>query len=93
MIFCSRLELKKSDTAVSKHLGILLNIRTGGNNPRALVKTAFSTASIVCFVGVSANCDSLHVWCDMECGGSVVGYFINSVLSSGCFLLPLVSLQ
>ena len=91
MIFCSGLQPKKSHTAVSKHLGILLNIRTGGNNARALVKTASFAAIIVCFVGVSVNCDSLHVWYDMLCGGSVVDHFIDSVLSGGCFLLPQVS--
>ena len=65
VIFCSGLELKKCHTAVSKHLGILLNIRTGGNNARASVKTASSAAIIVCFVHVFVECDSLYVWYDM----------------------------
>ena len=81
VIFCSEMQLKKGHTAVSKHLGILLNIRTGDYNARASVKTASSAAIIVCFVGVSMNCNSLYVQYDMKCGGSVVDHFIDSVLS------------
>ena len=65
VIFCSGLELKKCHIAVSKPLGILLNIRRGGNNARVLVKTASSAAIIVYLVGVSMNCDSLYGCYDM----------------------------
>ena len=68
-------------------------MRTGGNNARALIKTVSSAAIIVCFVGVSVNCDSFHVWYDIYSGGSVVDHFIDSVLSSDSFLLPQVSLR
>ena len=61
VIFCSGLELKKCHTHVSKHLGILLNIWSTDNNAKASVKTALSVAIIVCFIGVSVNCDSLYV--------------------------------
>ena len=64
-IFYSGLERRKRQTAVSKHLGILLNFRTGGNNARALVKTASFAAIIVCFIRVFVNCDSLNVWYGM----------------------------
>ena len=58
MIFFSGLELK-DQTAVSKHLGVLANIRRRGNNARVLVKTASLAAIIVCFVDVYVNCDGL----------------------------------
>ena len=49
----------KSSNAVSKHLGILPNIRRGGNNAKVYVKRASSAAIIVCLVGVSKSCDDL----------------------------------
>ena len=56
MILCSGIELKKNETAVSKHLGILP--KRVGNNSRVWVKIA-STAIIVYLVGVSMNCNGL----------------------------------
>ena len=50
-----RARTKKNQTPVSKHLGVLLNIRRGGNNTKVWLKTASSEAIIVSFVGVSAN--------------------------------------
>ena len=64
LILCSGLELKKCPTDVSKHLGILLNVWRGDNNAMVSVKTASSTAIIVCLVGVSVNYDSFYVQCD-----------------------------
>ena len=61
VIFCSGLELIKCHNAVSKHLGILLNIRRSDNNARALVKIASSAGIIVCLVGVSVNCVNLYL--------------------------------
>ena len=59
MIFFSGVELKKNQTAVLKDLGVLLNIRSGGNNARVWVKRSSSAATIVCLVGVFVNCDGL----------------------------------
>ena len=76
MIFCSGLELKKRHIAVSKHLGILLNIRRGDNNARTSVKTASSAAVIVCLVGVSVNCDVIVYMCGMACSVVVLWWTI-----------------
>ena len=56
----SRLELKKVQTAVSKHLGILPKVRGGSNSARFWVKTASSATIIVSLV-----------YSVMWCGGSV----------------------
>ena len=50
---------KKNQTVVSKHLGVLPNIRGDGNNARVWVKTASPAAIIICFVGVYVNCGGL----------------------------------
>ena len=55
VIFCSWLQLKKNKTAILKHLGVLPDIRKGGNNARIWVKTASLAAIIVYLVGVSMN--------------------------------------
>ena len=63
MILCSALELKKVQTAVSKHLGILPIIRGSSKSARVRVKTAFSATIVVCLVysvmlcDISVNCD------------------------------------
>ena len=54
-----RARTQKNQTAVSKHLGVLPNLRTGGNNVRIWVKTASSAPIVVSLVGVSVNCDGL----------------------------------
>ena len=50
MIFCSGLELKEVQTAVSEQFEILLKIWGGGNSARLWVKTASSAAIIVFLV-------------------------------------------
>ena len=57
---CPRLELKKVQAAVSKHLQILPKIQEGGNSARIKVKTA-SSATIIIFL----------IYSVMWCGGSV----------------------
>ena len=47
MILGSELELKKVQTAVSKHLGILLKIRGRGNGAKVWINTASSETIIV----------------------------------------------
>ena len=65
MIFCSGLELKEHQTALSEHFGILPKIRGGGNSARVWVKTASSAANIVFLVysvmwcGAYVKCDGL----------------------------------
>ena len=60
MIICSGLELKKVQTAVSKHLGILPKIWGGGDSASMWVKIA-SSATVIAFL----------VYSVMWCGGSV----------------------
>ena len=50
MVLGSPLELKKVETAVSKHLGIRPKIRGRGSSAKVWVKTAFSETIIVFFV-------------------------------------------
>ena len=50
MVLGSPLELKKVETAVSKHLGIRPKIRERGNSAKVWVKTASSETIIVFFV-------------------------------------------
>ena len=50
VISCSGLELKKVQTAASKHLVILPNIRGGGNDATFWVETASSAIIIVFLV-------------------------------------------
>ena len=57
VIFCSGLELKKVQTAVSEHFEILSKIWGGGNSARLRVKTA-SSAAIFVFLVYSV------MWCD-----------------------------
>ena len=57
LLFRARTE--KNQTAVSKHLGVLPNIRRNGNSARIWVKTASSAAIIVSLVVVYLNCDVL----------------------------------
>ena len=65
MIFCSGLELKKVQTAVSEHFKILPKIRGGVNSARVWVKTASSAAIFVFLVyrvmwcGAYVKCDGL----------------------------------
>ena len=65
MIFCSGLELKEVQTAVSEHFEILPKIWGGGNSARVWVKTASSVAIIVFLVysvmwcGAYVKCDGL----------------------------------
>ena len=54
-----RARTKKNQTPISKHLGVLPNIRRGGNNTKVWLKIAFSEAIIFSFVGVSVNYDGL----------------------------------
>ena len=65
MIFCSGLELKKVQTAVSEHFETLLNFLGGGNSASVRVKTASSAAIIVFLVY------SVMMWCDdyVKCDG------------------------
>ena len=49
VILGSELELKKVQTAVSKHLGFLPEIRRGGNSAKVWVKTA-SLEGIIVFL-------------------------------------------
>ena len=49
VILGSELELKKVQTAVSKHLGFLPKIRGGGNSAKVWVKTA-SLEGIIVFL-------------------------------------------
>ena len=55
----SELELKKVQTAVSKHLGILPNIREGGNSAKVWIKT-ISPETIILYL-VYWTC-SVVVW-------------------------------
>ena len=65
MIFCSGLEPKEVQTAVSEHFEILPKIWGGGNSARVWVKTASSAALIVFLVysvmwcGAYVKCDGL----------------------------------
>ena len=64
-MFCSGLELKEVQTAVSEHFQILPKICGGGNSARFWVKTAISVAIIVFLVysvmwcGAYVKCDGL----------------------------------
>ena len=64
-MFCSGLELKEVQTAVSEHFEILPKIWGGGNSARFWVKTATSVAIIVFLVysvmwcGAYVKCDGL----------------------------------
>ena len=64
MIFCSGLELKEVQTAVSEYFEILPEIWGGVNSARVWVKTASSTA-IIFFLVYSV------MWCGayVKCGG------------------------
>ena len=64
MIFCSGLELKEFQTAVSEHFEILPKIWGGGNSARSWVKTA-SSAAIIVFLVYSV------MWCGayVKCNG------------------------
>ena len=63
MIFCSGLELKKVQTAVSEHFEILPKIRGGVNSARVWVKTA-SSAAIIVFLVYSVMWCGAYVKCD-----------------------------
>ena len=63
MIFCSGLELKKVQTAVSEHFEILPKFRGGGNSARVWVKTA-SSAAIFVFLVYSVMWCGAYVKCD-----------------------------
>ena len=63
MIFCSGLELKKVQTAVSEHFEILSKIWGGGNSARVWVKTA-SSAAIIVFLVYSVMWCGAYVKCD-----------------------------
>ena len=74
MILSSGLELKKVQTAISKHLGILPKIRVGGNSARVWVKTDSSATEIFSLV-----------YTVMWCGGSVKCIYIDMILNeSSC---------
>ena len=63
MIFCSGLELKKFQTAVSELFKILPKIWGGGNSARVWVKTA-SSAAIFVFLVYSVMWCGAYVKCD-----------------------------
>ena len=63
MIFCSGLELKKVQTAVSEHFEILPKIWGGVNSARVWVKTA-SSAAIIVFLVYSVMWCGAYVKCD-----------------------------
>ena len=63
MTFCSRLELKKVQTAVSEHFEILPKIWGSGNSARVWVKTA-SSAAIIVFLVYSVMWCGAYVKCD-----------------------------
>ena len=63
VIFCSGLELKKVQTAVSEHFEILPKIRGGVNSARVWVKTA-SSAAIFVFLVYSVMWCGAYVKCD-----------------------------
>ena len=63
MIFCSGLELKEVQTAVSEHFEILPKIWGGGNSARVWVKTA-SSAAIFVFLVYSVMWCGAYVKCD-----------------------------
>ena len=63
VIFCSGLELKKVQTAVSEHFEILPKIRGGVNSARVWVKTA-SSAAIIVFLVYSVMWCGAYVKCD-----------------------------
>ena len=64
MILSSESDIKKVETAVSKHLEILPKIKGGGNSATVLVKTTSSATVIVCLV-------YNVMWCggSVKCGG------------------------
>ena len=64
VMFCSGLELKEVQTAVSKHLGIFPKIWGGGNSGRMWVKTA-SSSTVIAFLVYSV------MWCvgSVKCDG------------------------
>ena len=62
-IFCSGLELKEVQTAVSKDLEILPKIQGGGNNARVRVKTA-SLGTIIIFLVYSVMWWGGYVKCN-----------------------------
>ena len=62
MILSSELELKKVQTAVSRHLGILPKISGGGNSDRVWVKTASSWFIGFCEKSVFCLSGYLPVW-------------------------------
>ena len=63
MIFCSGLELKEVQTAVSEHFEILPKIWGGGNSARVWVKTA--SEAIIVFLVYSMMCCDNYVKCDV----------------------------
>ena len=63
MIFCSGLELKEVQTAVSEHFEILPKIWGGGNSARVWVKTA-SSAAVAVFLVYSVMWCGAYVKCD-----------------------------
>ena len=71
VIFCSRLELKKVQTALSEHLETLPKIWVGGNSARVWVKTA-SSAAIIFFLVYSVMWCGAYVKCYMACSGMVL---------------------
>ena len=76
MIFCSGLELKEVQTAVSEHFEILPEILGVANSARVWVKTAPSAAIIyflvysVMWCGAYVKCGGLY--CTMTCSGMVL---------------------
>ena len=61
MILGSELELRKIQTAIPKHLGILQKIRGGVNSAKVWVKTSSSETIIVFLV----------YWTGLQCAGFV----------------------
>ena len=85
VILGSELELKKVQTPVSKHLGILPKIRGRGNSAQVWVKTASSETIIVYLV----------YWTCLQHGGSVKYLFfvclVISLPSSKIFILDFLT--
>ena len=63
MIFCSGLDLKEVQTAVSEHFEILPKIWGGRNSARVWIKTA-SSAAVIVFLVYSVMWCSAYVKCD-----------------------------
>ena len=84
MIFCSGPEIKKGQTAVSKHFEILPKIRKGSNTAMVCVKIA-SSATIIVYLVYSVTWFGGSVKY-----GSLLDQLVDSVLKVVLFYLPYI---